>query len=211
MTSQRASTAWTAQEDQTLLAARAQGKNWAPIQNTHFPSKTPNACRKRHERLMERRNTEDWDGEKLEKLAKEYLNMRRDMWTMLASRVGEKWQVVESKVSEDEMERRATVLKTTACMEKGLKNIQSAGRSASRRERTASGNDDSGLGGYDPDVEGADDGSEVRDTPSRSDGGSAAPPAPPASPPTTQPPLRFGGDLSAIVHATSQPIRMRRS
>ena len=95
---QRASTAWTPQEDQTLLDARAQGQNWAPIQSTHFPTKTPNACRKRHERLMERRNVEDWDDEKLENLAREYLNMRRDMWTMLASRVGEKWQVVESKV-----------------------------------------------------------------------------------------------------------------
>jgi hypothetical protein len=48
---------------------------------------------------MERRSAEDWDGGKLEKLAMEYMNMRKDMWTMLAAKVGEKWQVIESKVS----------------------------------------------------------------------------------------------------------------
>ena len=47
---------------------------------------------------MERRSAEDWDGGKLEKLAMEYMNMRKDMWTMLAAKVGEKWQVIESKV-----------------------------------------------------------------------------------------------------------------
>jgi hypothetical protein len=91
--------AWSPRDDEILINARAQGLNWAPIQQQHFPTKTPNACRKRHERLMERRSAEDWDGGKLEKLAMEYMNMRKDMWTMLASKVGEKWQVIESKVS----------------------------------------------------------------------------------------------------------------
>ncbi|KAI9849475.1 MAG: hypothetical protein M1837_004095 [Sclerophora amabilis] len=129
---QRPSTAWTPSEDQILMNTRAQGLNWAPIQQAHFPNKTPNACRKRHERLMERRNAEDWDADKLESLAKEYLNLRKDMWSMLANQVGEKWQVVEAK-----------------CMEKGLKNIQSAGRSAQRRERLAAGMDEGSLGGDD--------------------------------------------------------------
>ncbi|KAI9771825.1 MAG: hypothetical protein M1840_001595 [Geoglossum simile] len=110
--------AWSPRDDEVLMNARAQGLNWAPIQQQHFPAKTPNACRKRHERLMERRSAEDWDGGKLEKLAMEYMNMRKDMWTMLAAKVGEKWQVIESK-----------------CMEKGLKNLQSAGRNALRREK----------------------------------------------------------------------------
>ncbi|KAI9806016.1 MAG: hypothetical protein M1833_004423 [Piccolia ochrophora] len=136
---QRASTAWTAQEDQLLMNARAQGLNWAPIQQAHFPGKTPNACRKRHERLMERRSAEDWDAEKFQTLAKEYQSLRKDMWTMLGNRVGEKWQLVEAK-----------------CMEKGLKNIQSAGRSANRRDRLASGMHGVGPGDCDSelDVEG---------------------------------------------------------
>jgi hypothetical protein len=90
--------AWNPQDDQTLMAARAQGMNWAPIQQSYFPSKTPNACRKRHERLMERRNADDWDGSKLENLAKHYMGMRREIWTGLANITGEKWNVVEQKV-----------------------------------------------------------------------------------------------------------------
>lgn len=91
--------AWTPADDATLMAARAQGQNWAPIQAAYFPNKTPNACRKRHERLMERRNSDDWDVVKTERMAKEYMTLRKDMWTMLADRTGEKWAVVEGKVS----------------------------------------------------------------------------------------------------------------
>jgi hypothetical protein len=90
--------AWNPQDDQTLMAARAQGMNWAPIQQAYFPSKTPNACRKRHERLMERRSADDWDGLKLETLAKNYMGMRREIWSGLAAQTGEKWNVVEQKV-----------------------------------------------------------------------------------------------------------------
>jgi hypothetical protein len=60
---------------------------------------TPNACRKRHERLMERMNAEQWDGVKLDVLAQAYMEVRREMWSLLAARVGEKWQLVETKVS----------------------------------------------------------------------------------------------------------------
>jgi hypothetical protein len=73
--------------------------NWQPIADTYFSSKTANACRKRHERLMERRNTEEWDGVKLESIAAEYMEVRKQMWTILADRVGERWQAIEAKVS----------------------------------------------------------------------------------------------------------------
>lgn len=90
--------AWTPQDDQQLLAARSQGLNWGQIQTTYFPNKTPNACRKRHERLMERKGADDWDNRKLERLAKEYMSMRKEIWSGLAARTGEKWNVVEAKV-----------------------------------------------------------------------------------------------------------------
>lgn len=90
--------AWNPTDDQTLMAARAQGMNWAPIQQAYFPNKTGNACRKRHERLMERRSADDWDGLKLENLAKTYMGMRREIWQGLAQQTGEKWNVVEQKV-----------------------------------------------------------------------------------------------------------------
>jgi len=96
--STRSAAAWSAKDDETLMNARASGLNWQPIASKHFPSKTANACRKRHERLMEKRNAEDWEGVKLETLASEYMNVRREMWSILASRVGEKWTTVEAKV-----------------------------------------------------------------------------------------------------------------
>ncbi len=36
---------------------------------------------------------------KVEQLAREYLELRKEMWEMLANRVGEKWQIVEAKVN----------------------------------------------------------------------------------------------------------------
>jgi hypothetical protein len=93
------SSSWSAQDDETLIQARTQGLNWNQIAPKHFPNKSPNACRKRHERLMERMNAEQWDGVKLDVLAQAYMEVRREMWSLLAARVGEKWQLVETKVS----------------------------------------------------------------------------------------------------------------
>lgn len=93
------SSAWSLDADQKLLNLRATGLNWQAIA-TYFPTKTPNACRKRHERLISRRNAESWDGKaKMELLAREYIQVRREMWEILADRVGERWNVVETKVS----------------------------------------------------------------------------------------------------------------
>lgn len=47
---------------------------------------------------MEKRSAEDWDGYKLEELARAYMDVRKDMWTILGDRVGEKWNIVEAKV-----------------------------------------------------------------------------------------------------------------
>lgn len=93
------STPWNHADDLTLMQARHQGLSWAPIATKYFPSKTPNACRKRHERLMEKKNgSENWDPTKIEALAKAYTDVHEKMWRMLAERVGEKWEDVEKKV-----------------------------------------------------------------------------------------------------------------
>ena len=98
----RSATIWTAANDDILLRARASGLNWAPIAHKYFPDKSPNACRKRHERLLERRQASDWDSEKLEVLAQEYVAVRKEMWEILAARLGERWAVVEAKVSKND-------------------------------------------------------------------------------------------------------------
>ncbi|CAK7212337.1 hypothetical protein SCUCBS95973_001429 [Sporothrix curviconia] len=113
--------AWRPQDDDMLLLARSRGENWAQIQ-LQFPGKTPNACRKRHERLVERRNAgNDFDARKMEQIARGYMQMRRDMWQPLANRTGEKWTVVEAK-----------------CMEAGVKNLMGMSRSSTRRLRIES-------------------------------------------------------------------------
>lgn len=89
---------WTAADDRTLLTARASGQHWADLQRTHFPNKTANACRKRYERLVERRGVYDYDARRLERISKEYMAMRKEIWSGLAARVGEKWSVVEAQV-----------------------------------------------------------------------------------------------------------------
>lgn len=90
---------WTADDDKTLIQARSRGQNWADLQRTHFPTKTANACRKRYERLVERRGIHDYSGRRLEMVASEYMTMRKDVWSGLADRVGMKWEVVEALVS----------------------------------------------------------------------------------------------------------------
>ena len=50
---------WSPEHDELLMQARRQGLHWQRIASMYFPNKTANACRKRHERLMEKRNKAD--------------------------------------------------------------------------------------------------------------------------------------------------------
>ena len=94
-----ASMSWPPGKDELLMQARQQNLNWQQIATKYFPDKTANACRKRYERLMGKRNqNEDWEGIKTETLAKAYNDVREQMWKLIADRVGERWQVVEAKV-----------------------------------------------------------------------------------------------------------------
>lgn len=94
----RVAAIWNSSDDETLLAARATGLNWQPIAIQHFPNKTANACRKRHERLMEKKRHEDWDSRKLDVLATAYMECRKEIWSIVAARIGEPWAIVEAKV-----------------------------------------------------------------------------------------------------------------
>ncbi|KAL2015679.1 hypothetical protein VTK56DRAFT_5036 [Thermocarpiscus australiensis] len=109
---------WTAADDRTLLLARSRGQHWADLQRIYFPAKTANACRKRYERLVERRGLHDYSARRFERVAHEYTAVRREMWSKLAERVGMEWEVVEA-----------------LCMSAGLKAIQSHARSYANRMR----------------------------------------------------------------------------
>lgn len=99
-TDRHSSSSWPPESDELLMQARRQGLNWQPIATKYFPDKTANACRKRHERLMEKKRNqkEELESAKTEAVAKAYNDVREQMWKPVADRVGERWQVVEAKV-----------------------------------------------------------------------------------------------------------------
>ena len=97
--SDQSSSGWSAEDDKLLMRAHQQGLNWQPIASQYFPAKTANACRKRHERLMEKLNNHiEWNDVKVEMLDKAYVELRETIWRMVADKVGEKWQNVEAEV-----------------------------------------------------------------------------------------------------------------
>ncbi|KKA25004.1 hypothetical protein T310_0985 [Rasamsonia emersonii CBS 393.64] len=106
------STSWSTHDDNILMNARARSHGWSQIQKEHFPLKTPNACRKRYERLVAKKRGPDWDPEKLERLSREYCQLREQTWKPLADAMGEKWQDVEK-----------------VCFDKGLRSLLVASRS----------------------------------------------------------------------------------
>lgn len=95
----RTATPWNSSDDKRLIEARRKGLSWKDIAPVHFPDKTANACRKRHERLMDKRNNQDnWDGQKFEALARAYNENREKIWRILAEPLHERWEDVERKV-----------------------------------------------------------------------------------------------------------------
>lgn len=90
---------WLSQDDDILFTARSQGHGWGQIQRQHFPSKTPNACRKRYERLIAKKRGTEWDQERLDRLRMRYRELRERTWKPLADATGERWQDVEKAVS----------------------------------------------------------------------------------------------------------------
>lgn len=81
--------------EELLMRARQQILNWKTIASQYFPDKTANACRKLHQRLMEKQNDiDDLDGVTIETLAKAYFELRESMWKLLSHGVGGKWQNV---------------------------------------------------------------------------------------------------------------------
>ena len=90
---------WAPEEDEILLQARARGIGWDRVKQEYFPNKTSNACRKRFERLIAKRKANDWDEQRIQRLALAYRDMRPEIWRPLAEALGEKWEHVEKAVS----------------------------------------------------------------------------------------------------------------
>lgn len=96
---------WTPVKDDLLKSARRQGLNWQPIASQYFPNKSANACRKRHERLMEKSNScapsdaaFNGDNDEMKFLREKYSLNRQQMWEHVAEKIGVDWEVCEAKV-----------------------------------------------------------------------------------------------------------------
>jgi Myb-like DNA-binding domain len=90
---------WSTQDDEILVKARNMNLPWGTIHANHFPTKTANACRKRYERLVQKRRGTDWDEDRSARLAVAYKEMREQTWSPLADQLGERWDHVEKAVS----------------------------------------------------------------------------------------------------------------
>ncbi|KAJ6784261.1 hypothetical protein PWT90_09434 [Aphanocladium album] len=111
--------AWSMRDDHQLITARKDGLNWSQIQEQFFPGKSSNACRKRHERLIDSKGRGGSDeSQRMERIAAEYVQMREKLWRPLADKTGEKWTYVER-----------------TCLSHGLKNLQGTARAANRKHR----------------------------------------------------------------------------
>ncbi|KAJ3491882.1 hypothetical protein NLG97_g5510 [Lecanicillium saksenae] len=98
--------AWSMRDDHQLITARKDGLNWSQIQEQFFPGKSSNACRKRHERLIDSKGRGNDESQRMERIASEYVQMREKLWRPLAEKTGEKWTYVER-----------------TCLSHGLKNL----------------------------------------------------------------------------------------
>lgn len=93
------SSPWSPEEDQLLLLARSKSIRWERVHSEYFPNKTPNACRKRYERLMSKRKANDWDPQRIEAVAIQYRDRKEEMWRMISDPLGERWDHVEKMVT----------------------------------------------------------------------------------------------------------------
>ena len=90
---------WNAHHDAQLMRARWRGMNWASIAKEFFPTRSANACRKRHVRLVDKvQGAEDWGHAKLDNMAK---------------KSGKDWKTVETKVCSP-LPRRSQLLTNLA-------------------------------------------------------------------------------------------------
>ena len=100
-TSERSSTEWLPEDDNLLWDARENRKLDWPQTAELLLGKTPNACRRRYERLKPKRAPDERKGPRFEALAKVYVRHREEMWKKLAEELGDRetgWETLEEQV-----------------------------------------------------------------------------------------------------------------
>jgi len=104
-------------DDAILWNKRAKGLTWAKICTDHFPSKSPNACRKRHERLRINPPFDEFKSAGFSEACRAYVESREQIWKTLCRKfdLGGDWNVIEKDI-----------------MNSGLQTIVTEGRAYAR-------------------------------------------------------------------------------
>lgn len=89
---------WSSEEDNILLDAKGRGMSWEEIHRQHFPGKSANACRKRHERVLAKMRNTDWDDARIQRVTNAYSRHRHLMWAPMCKELGESITDVEKVV-----------------------------------------------------------------------------------------------------------------
>ena len=96
----RQSGPWNSDEDSILIDAKGRGKSWEEIHQQHFPGKSANACRKRHERVLAKMRNTDWDDARIQRVTEAYNRHRHLIWAPLCKELNENVSDVEKVVCE---------------------------------------------------------------------------------------------------------------
>ncbi len=89
---------WNPDEDNVLINAKGRGMCWEDIHRTHFPGKSANACRKRHERVLAKMRNTDWDDARIQRVTDAYNRHRHNIWQPLCKELNESLSDVEKVV-----------------------------------------------------------------------------------------------------------------
>jgi hypothetical protein len=89
---------WNNDEDSVLMEAKLKGMSWEEIHRQHFPGKSANACRKRHERVLAKVRNTNWDEARIQRVTDAYHKHRSSIWAPLCNELGESLSDVEKVV-----------------------------------------------------------------------------------------------------------------
>ena len=141
---------WNNDEDTVLLDAKNRGKSWEEIHRTHFPGKSANACRKRHERVLAKMRNTDWDDARVQKVTEAYNRHRQMIWAPLCKELNESLSDVEKVVREYHL-CCLVLQKLTLCpqmFQQGLRNLRNPSRSGHARNRSRASSGHAAMSEY---------------------------------------------------------------
>jgi hypothetical protein len=143
---------WQNDADSILLDAKGRGMSWEEIHKKFFPNKSANACRKRHERVLAKMRSTDWDEARVQRVTEAYNRHRQVIWAPLCKELNESWSDVEKVVSTMSstvhVDKNLTLWLSYQVFQQGLRNLRNPSRSSHVRNRSRASSGHAGLSEY---------------------------------------------------------------